>query len=62
MLASFVAEIGLLPCRNLPPVKEHFGKGGAEMSTRQLESEGMVHVRQLTYKLKCNWKVSNTTA
>ena len=27
------------------------------MSGYELESKGMVHVRQLTYDLKCNWKV-----
>ena len=26
------------------------------MSAKELESEGMVHVKQLTYKLNCNWK------
>lgn len=51
-----IIELGCL-CSNLPPVKEYFGKGGEAMSAKELESEGMVHVKQLTYKLKCNWKV-----
>ena len=48
-----------MPHRELPPVKEWFGRGGQAMSDAEVESEDMVHVRQRTYDLKCNWKVYN---
>ena len=48
-----------MPHRELPPIKEWFGRGGQAMSDAEVESEDMVHVRQMTYDLQCNWKVYN---
>ena len=48
-----------MPHRELPPIKEWFGRGGQAMSDAEVESENMVYVRQMTYDLKCNWKVYN---
>lgn len=46
--------------RDLPPVGEYFGRGGRAMAAAEMESEGRVHVRQMSYNINCNWKVLST--
>ena len=49
-----------MPCyraANIAPVGEWLGEGGKKMAECDMADPDLVHVRRMSYDLKCNWKI-----